>query len=243
MSLPPPNGIGQFQIGISQIGELPTFDVMTTVISQYANSPKLMALVQSFAAAVDQTANTENFLDTIWDPQTAQGIGLDIWARIVGVNRVLPVAASSAYIGFQEAGDGGVHVDTFGNAPLYQGQPLTSNYALTDDALRRLIFAKARANISDTSIEDLNQVLLLLFPNRGVCYAQDNLNMTLTYVFGFTLSPVETSIVYNSGVLPRPSGVLASVQIGLAQILQSDGIADIMTYFDEFTDDDMAELI
>lgn len=238
------NGIGQFQIGVSQIGTPPPFDVMSTVISQYANSPGLLAMVQSFAAAADQTANIDNFLDAVWDLQTARGFGLDIWARIVGVSRVLQVSATTVYLGFQEAGDAGLHDDTFGVAPFYQSQPLTSNYALSDDALRRLIFAKARANISDTSIEDINQTLLLLFPNRGVCYAQDNLNMTLTYVFGFALNAVDSAIVYNSGVLPRPSGVLAGVQIGVPQPALPDGAGYAPDpYFDDASEDDLALML
>ena len=42
-------------------------------------------------------------------------------------------------------------------------------------------------------------------------YVTDGLDMTMTYTFAFQLSPVQSSIVFNSGVLPRPCGVAASV--------------------------------
>lgn len=40
---------------------------------------------------------------------------------------------------------------------------------------------------------------------------RDAQNMTMTYMFKFHLTPVETAIVSNSGVLPKPAGVSATV--------------------------------
>ncbi|WP_415752057.1 DUF2612 domain-containing protein [Mesorhizobium sp. B2-1-8] len=37
--------------------------------------------------------------------------------------------------------------------------------------------------------------------------------MTMTYSFAFQLTPVELAIVQNSGVLPKPTGVKASIVI------------------------------
>jgi len=206
-----PNGIGQFAIGVSQIGEPPKFDFNKTVIAQYANSPIIYAMMQSFAEALDQSATMENFLDAIWDIETAFGYGLDLWGRIVGVSRVIPVRQGQ-FFGFHEAGD--LNGGNFGSDnPFYQGQELTSNYYLSDSAFRLLIYAKAMANLSDCSIPSINQILQALFPNRGKAYVLDNQDMTMNYVFDFPLTPVEESIVYNPGVLPRPSGVLLNLQL------------------------------
>ena len=60
-------------------------------------------------------------------------------------------------------------------SPFYSGAVLTSNFNLSDDAFRTLIFAKALANISDGSIPAINQLLLNLFPRRGNCYVTDGL--------------------------------------------------------------------
>ncbi|MFT8484331.1 MAG: DUF2612 domain-containing protein, partial [Gluconobacter cerinus] len=81
-----------------------------------------------------------------------------------------------------------------------------SNYILSDDAFRRLIFAKAAANIWDGTISALNAILMSLFGNEGVCYVEDNQNMTITLVFEFVPSPVDISIIA-SGIFPRPCGV------------------------------------
>ena len=198
------SAIGQFEIGVIQIGDVPPFDFNTSIISQYANSPILYQLIQNLSTYLDQTGNIDNLYDMMFNIDTAQGFGLDIIGRIVGVTRVLPIS-SGTYFGFEEAGASG-----FGQNPLYGGSSLTQNVALSDDAFRLLILMKAYANICDNSIPSINQLLLQLFPGRGVCYVADNENMSLTYNFQFALTPVEVSIITNSGVLPRPSGCSVS---------------------------------
>jgi hypothetical protein len=201
------NGIGQFRIGVDPVGIVtPPFDWTKTIYAQYANSPVLTALVEFFSNWLDPAQLIDFFYDNVWNIATATGWGLDVWGRIVGVNRVLQ-AAPSRYFGFQQAGT--LSADPFDQSPFYSGLPAVQNYALSDDAFRTLILAKAAANIWDGSIPGLNRILRLLFPGQ-VCYVTDGANMTMTYYFGFVLSPVQQTIVINSGVLPRPAGVSAS---------------------------------
>lgn len=235
---PGSNGIGLAAIGIAQIGTIPPFDYWTTIISQYANSPRLMTLIDNFNSYIDQTANLDMFFDNVQNIATAQGYGLDCWGRIVGVVRNLNVQVTG-WFGFAEATPGS---ETFGQGAFYSGAPLTSTYALSDDAFRTLIFAKALANISDGSIPSINKILMSLFPGRGNCYVTDGVyagsffgfaeaqneqpfnqapfysgqtirTMAIQYVFTFALSPVELAIVQQSGVLPKPCGVAASTLI------------------------------
>lgn len=185
-----------------------------TILSQFANSPAILSLIESFNAAVDPSPNIDAFIENVWDVSTASGYGLDVWGRIVGVTRVLQVS-TGAWLGFEEAGDGSVETP-FGQAPFYDGAATTGNYALTDDAFRQLILAKAYTNITNCSIPSINQVLMTLFGASGECWCTDGQNMTMTYTFEFELSPVQFAIVSQSGVLPRPAGVQISIiQIGL----------------------------
>lgn len=204
---PGSNAIGSFVIGVSPIGSISSFDVWTTVVSQYANAPILTQLITNFAGYIDATQNFDQFFDFIWNVDTAVGYGLDVWGRIVGVARVLQLPSNTSYLGFEEATDW----QPFGQAPFYSGDPVTNNYSLSDDAYRTLIFAKALANICDGSIPAINQLLLNLFPSLGNCYVTDGLDMTMTYTFGFILSPVQLAIVQNSGVLPKSTGVSVTV--------------------------------
>lgn len=183
-------------------------DISETILSQYQNSPGWRTIIQSFADAVDPEDFFDLWYDNVWNPSTAIGIGLDIWGRIVGVGRVLQVT-TAGYIGFEEAEGSGAStsIRAFNQGILYSGQQTTSNVALTDDAFRSLIFAKAAANITDCSIASLNAILMNLFGYAGKSYVIDNGNMAMTYRFEFVPNPVQLSIIYRSGVLPQPSGV------------------------------------
>lgn len=182
-----------------------TFDINRTIISQYSNSPVLRGMILSFAECVDPTKNLDSFYDLVWNVDTAQGYGLDVWGRIVGVSRVLQVLADD-FFGFEE-GDG----QPFNQGTFFTGSGLTDNYALSDDAYRTLILTKALANISDGSVKSINKILSSLFPGAGNAYATDEHDMTMTYTFDFTLTPVQRAIVEQSGALPRPAGVSATV--------------------------------
>jgi hypothetical protein len=207
--LPGSNAIGVFEIGVSPIGTIVPFDFWDTIISQYANSSVIDTLIGDFQQYVDQTTNFDAFYDNVWNIATANGVGLDILGRIIGVTRVLQIpGANTDFLGFEEALPGS---EPFNQAPFFSGQQLTSNFALTDPAYRTLLYAKCLSNISDGSNKSINQILKALFPNRGNAYVGDNLNMTMAYTFRFALSPVELSIVEQSGVLPKPVGVSASI--------------------------------
>jgi Protein of unknown function (DUF2612) len=187
-------------------------DVEQTIISQYSTSPTLVQLIENFNGYVDPNANLDQFYDLIWNVDTAEGYGLDVWGRIVGVGRVLQVA-SGIYFGFAEAGDVTSESPLNSAGPFYSGGATTGSFALSDDAFRLLIYAKALSNISNGSMPAINQVLLNLFPGRGNCYVTDGMNMSMTYTFHFSpgLTPVEFAVVSQSGILPKPVGVSATV--------------------------------
>lgn len=205
---PATSGIGEFIIGVSPIGTQAGFDWWATVISQYANSDRLTSMIGSFFDAIDQTADFDLFFDDVQNIDTAIGEGLDVWGRRLGVSRVIDVVTAGVNFGFEEAG---LSPEPFNVAPFYVGAPLTTSFALTDDAFRVLLFAKALANISDGSSKSINRLLMTLFPGRGNAYVTDGLDMTMTYTFQFTLTAVEQAIIGQSGVIPRPSGVSATI--------------------------------
>lgn len=192
----------------------PNFDYWQTVLAQYANSPVMMSLIDSMNSALDQTGFFDSLYNNIWNIDTAQGVGLDIWGRIVGVTRNLQIASpvSSTFFGFQEGGWLG-----FGQGPFFaggaagSGASLTTNITLLDNDFRTLILAKAGSNISDGSIRSLNNLLMNLFPGRGTIYVIDNQNMTITLEFLFALTPIEQAILTQQNVLPIPTGVAYSI--------------------------------
>lgn len=182
---------------------------LQTVIRKYANSPAITQLVLNMDAYFSPCANIDQFYDQCWNIETAEGYGLDVWGRRLNVGRVLAVSAGGSYLGFEEADD--TSMTPFGQGILYSGGPVTQNFSLQDDDYRTLLLAKAAANICDGSTPAINAILLLLFPGLGNCYVTDGGNLTMTYTFSFTLTPVQLAIVEQSGVLPRPCGVSATI--------------------------------
>lgn len=182
-------------------------NVEQTIYSQFANSPSITLLIEAMNQAIDPTVNIDAFYSMVWDVSTAQGYGLDVWGRIVGVTRVLKTT-SGKFFGFNEASN--ISADPFGQSPFYSGVSVTSNYALSDDAFRTLIYAKALYNITNGSVLSINAILMTLFAGRGNAWVTDPGGMQMTYTFDFELTPVEAAIVGQSGVLPRPSGVAAT---------------------------------
>lgn len=179
-----------------------------TLVSQFANSPVLLRLIGNMSDYLDPGADFDAFYALVWNVDTAQGYGLDVWGRIVGIGRAVRVP-SSKWFGFAEAGGAGAL--PFNQGVFYGGQTLTTPVTLDDESYRVLILAKALGNISDGSIPGFNRILQNLFAGRGNCYVRDNQNMTISYVFEFPLTAIETAILSQSGVLPRPVGVAAKV--------------------------------
>lgn len=62
-------------------------NVEQTIISQYANSPTITGLIHSMNEWIRPDADIDNFYSYIFDVSQAQGFGLDICGRIVGINR------------------------------------------------------------------------------------------------------------------------------------------------------------
>lgn len=177
------------------------------LLSQYANSPILTGLIDALTLAIDRQADFDAFFDTVWNVDTAEGFGLDIWGRIVGVSRALYIS-DTAYLGFSAS----VDAFPFGSGIFYGTGNFTPNYNLTDNAYRQLILAKAALNITNSSIPAINAILRALFPTYGNVYVRDNRDMTMTFVFSATLSKVDYAIVSQSGVLPKPIGVSVTVE-------------------------------
>jgi hypothetical protein len=182
-------------------------DVERTIISQYGNSPTILQLVQNMNAYLDPRADFDAFFDYVWNVDTAQGFGLDIWGRIVNIRRELQIPNAPVYFGFKDALPGSYPFD---EAPFYDGTPpATQTYKLADDAYRKLILTKALANIASSNAPSLNQLLQNMFADRGRCYVNDLGGMQFRYTFEFDLTLQEYAIVTQSGVLPRPAGVNA----------------------------------
>jgi hypothetical protein len=175
-----------------------------TILSQYSNSPNLLALLNYINQWFDPSDNIDAFYNDIWNVATATGYGLDVWGRIVGVSRTLQIA-SPGYLGFAEAAD--TTEFPFNQEPFYTGSVVVSNFSLSDDAFRPLIYAKALANLTNGSTQSLNSILLTLFAAQGPAWVIDNLNMSYSVAFDFQLSPLDLAVVTQFAAIAHITGI------------------------------------
>ncbi|AKE09223.1 DUF2612 domain-containing protein [Serratia liquefaciens] len=186
-----------------------------TILAQYAGSPKLRSIIETFNTTMDTEKFLDDFYDVIWNIETADTYGLDVWGKIVVVSRLLTVTPSEKFFGYGEATNTTPVIDDpqpFDQAPFYTGEQQTSTISLTNDAYRKLIMLKAMANITDCTIPNMNKMLMYMFGSSGKAYVRNDGGMVMTYVFEFELSTVELAIVQSSGALPSPAGVTVNIE-------------------------------
>ena len=179
-------------------------DFLKTVISQYGNSPSLLAMIKTMNDCIDPSIDIAMFYEKVIDIDTAVGFGLDYWGEIVGVSRILNVQPVSNYLGFNEGQTIVEDYQNFDHGIFYSG-PIDGALVLADSAYKVLILVKALSNISDGTAYSYNRLLSLLF-NQKV-YTEEIGPMQARYVFSAPLQPYEIAILATNSVVPRPAGV------------------------------------
>lgn len=177
-----------------------------TIMSQYANSPRLMHIIRSLWDALDPNRFTSDFYRLVMDIPSANGYGLDIWGRIVGISRTVTfVNPQGEYLGFADG------FYPFDERPFSAPGSGSDTWELSNDAFRELILLKALSNIVYATAPNINALMRSMFDRP--CYCLITGHMQMRYVFEFELSPYQRHLVYNTDILPRPCGVDISIII------------------------------
>ncbi len=149
-----------------------------TIQSQYGTSPHIIGLAEKYSAEIDPGADVQTFYDNVYNPMTAVGVGLDIWGVIVGIGRYIEVDELE-YFGFWLSG-----LYPFDQAP-FADTGSSKIYRLSDDAYRKLIFAKAWANIHDVTLPSIKAFIKMLLGDRATAFNMPMYDLDLTTIFGF----------------------------------------------------------
>lgn len=183
-----------------------SFDISQTIQSQYAASPRITSLVTSFYSLINPYPDIKLFYDKVFNFQTAEGYGLDVWGRIVGIDRKIKgVPTSNDYLGFlNRANDAAVGFD---QAPFYStGGYQSGTYILADEAYRLLINTKAMANVGTGTLADLNRQLHHLLPNANACVLNVGV-MKIRILVKSHLYSYEKNLLLRGDLPPIPCGV------------------------------------
>ena len=174
------------------------------VQSQYAASPTIRKLVDGFNAELDPRSDIQLFFDKIFNPATAQGVGLDYWARIVGVERNVYVEDLSENFGFFITGE--QEWQPWDQGVFYSPETAKrGSYRIDDTAFRKFVFWKALANISTADCYTLNRLLTKLFDNPVIVTEIDTMQIRMT-----TTRPLEDwqeAVLLQYGLYGKPAGV------------------------------------
>ncbi|WP_242685687.1 DUF2612 domain-containing protein, partial [Photorhabdus sp. RW14-46] len=98
-----------------------------------------------FNAAVSSVEFINTFYDLIWNIDTANTYGLDVWGKIVNVSRRLTVNENVKYIGFGEALLSVLTTtdpNPFDQAPFYAGESKTKTIELSDQPVSASLLSK-----------------------------------------------------------------------------------------------------
>lgn len=166
------------------------------MISQYANSPVLVKLVDGLKSQFNSAKTIEDWYNIVFNIKTASGYGLDIWGNILNQSRRFTYD------------DEGTTVTLF-----LKGSQTIDGIVYTEEQIedfyRTILVLKAVSNISDSTTASLNSILQSYFKDRGRIYVLEYATMSIRYVFDFYVSKFEKTI-FSSEIMPRPTGVLAS---------------------------------
>ena len=189
-----------------------TWDIAETVQSQYATSKRMRAVIDAFWQAINPKSDIDLLYRKLVNPRTAEGVGLDIWGRIVAIGRsYLAVEDDTPYFGFDPPeGVKNERLNSFGNAPFYK--QIMGKVRLADTMFRTYVFLKALINISNSSLASLNQAVKLLFPDADIQILHTGTMVLRVLV----LSPLSES---DKAALDNLSWIPAGVGLEMYQVI------------------------
>ena len=185
-------------------------NIQDTLMSQYANSPIICSLITGLNDCLDPDGNVNTFYDLAFNIMTAKGFGLDVWGRIVGVGRNVPIPTEQEedVFGFDTVP---ISYSPFNNYPFSYSESMGyGSFRLMDSQYRTIILIKAASNIVLATAPNINKFLKTIFGDKRAYFLLTG-HMKAQYLFEFQLSNFERNIVYSLNILPRPSGVLVGI--------------------------------
>jgi hypothetical protein len=185
-------------------------DVLTALLWQYNEATNLEALLRfknKWLELYNQNFWTAWYPD-IFDLRTANLFGLNVWSIILDLPLYVPLSPPvvSDYWGFNEIPPINTYVNfTNGNFAPGELPPL-----LTEEEQRIALKLRYYQCVTRGAVPEVNKFLDFVFGPLGGCWMVDNLDMTITYTFGFHVSTALLKVIQANFLLPKPAGVAIS---------------------------------
>lgn len=183
-------------------------NLLAAILWQYEESGKLKSITQQKQEWY--IANHSEFWNAwyrdVFNIDTANRFGLSIWGRILNISLGVDTEpqANKVPFGF------GANNRNFNNGNFGRNKQATQ--ALSLEQQRLVIRMRYFQLTTRATVPEINEFLSAMFSDQGPAYVVDNLNMTMTYIFGFAPSSELQFIFENYDLLPRPATVGVSWQ-------------------------------
>jgi uncharacterized protein DUF2612 len=202
-------------------------DLIQALLWQYNEATRLQLLLtqKNFWYSINHQIFWMDWYTNVFDLRTANLFGLAVWSYILSI----PLFVESTPDPFGKPVWG---MNTFVEATAFNvgwgynfenGNFTTarSSISLSTEEQRLVLrlryyqlVSRGATGSNQTSVAGTNEFLSILFadypkidPDFGVMYVLDGLDMTITYVFNFSLSESLRDVLTHYDVLPRPAGV------------------------------------
>lgn len=178
-------------------------DLLRAILWQYEESGRLKTIVQRKQAWVNRVHSEfwSSWYRDVFNIETANRFGLSVWGRILNISLGVDQPPQPNKISF---GFGANHAN-FNNGNF--GVLSSGSQQLSLEQQRMLIRMRYFQLTCRPTVPEINEFMSYLFEASGPAYVVDNLDMTMTYVFGFPPSSELLFVLENYDFLPRPSGV------------------------------------
>jgi len=181
-----------------------SLNLMRVILWQYNDATRLQSLIdhKNKWYLENYTEFWNNWHRDVFDLRTANDFGLAVWSIILGltgVNIVEPTPDNKPNWGFStynENFDHGNFSNSSSSVPVY-----------TTDERRIMLRLRYYKLTHRPTVPNINMILREVFGHLGTAVVQDNLDMTITYVFLFALPPKLSQALDDFDLLPRPTGV------------------------------------
>lgn len=183
---------------------------LSRLITQYRESPKLIAFVQALMAQSQQAEQAFLQLAYISDIDASEGVQLDVIGAIVGISRYVKDAIPVAFFGFtgqpgtRSLGEEGI--PDVGGEFREELQPAFAAEALSDAQYRLFIRARIARNHTRGTIQDVVTSMTFLF-DAPVVLVHDGQDMSFDIGIGRRLSYSEQVLLFLREIIPKPAGV------------------------------------
>lgn len=181
------------------------FNIDAVIQSQYGDSPHIKGVIRGYYDYISPQKDIDLIYDKMINIYTAEGYGLDVWGRIVNIDReFVAVDEQYDYLGFDNSPYNMDRIETFNNAPFYK--VVNGRIRLEDNAYRTYILIKALINISNVSLNSLNYIFSQLFPDTDIKVLHSNTMILRLLVIG-AISQAQIGAIKNIEWLPAGVGL------------------------------------